>query len=44
MELVLLVAGVMCWGVLRWKMRRRRSARARNNRPIRYLSILPLED
>jgi hypothetical protein len=41
MELVLLAVGAMVWGLLKWKKRYRQTARARKNRPIHYLSILP---
>lgn len=39
MELLLLVVGAMISGLVKWKNSRRRSARARKNRPVRYVSI-----
>ncbi len=40
MELLLLIVGAMIWMLLKLKTHRRRTARARKNRPIYYLSIL----
>lgn len=40
MEFLLLIVGAVIWILLKLRTHYRRTARARNNRPINYLSIL----